>query len=241
MSALSKLLVLFALALSVSSLTTPHVGRSVHNHHALAARKAAPEPAPVAAPVDAQVVNPKKLRRRSDGSRCRVKTSSAAASSTPAATSSSSSVSVAPSTTAVPAAVEAAPTTSSKVQTTEAKTTTEAAKETPTTTSTKETPTPEPTSSKVTTSKAASTTSSASSSSGSLPSFLVGTQTGQGMFRYITCLLVPVSQELQVHSMPLASVLVALQTAATTRLLRFPTCSSMFSRRSCFDYFHRIC
>lgn len=194
MSALSKLLVLFALALSVSSLTTPHVGRSVHNHHALAARKAAPEPAPVAAPVDAQVVSPKKLRRRSDGSRCRVKTSSAAASSTPAAASSSSSVSVAPSTTAVPAAVEAAPTTSSKVQTTEAKTTTEAAKETPTSskvTSSKETPTPEPTSSKVTTSKAASTTSSASSSSGSLPSFLVGTQTGQGMFRCITWLFIP--------------------------------------------------
>ena len=166
MFAPSRLFVLFALALSASSLATPHVGRSPHSHHALAARKAAPEPVPVAAPLDAQVVRPKKLRRRSDTSRCRVKSSSAAASSVAA----TSSASEAASTTAVPAAVEAAPTTTSKAATTEAK---------PSSTSTKATTTK---ATKTTSSKAASTTSSASSSGGSEPSFLIGTQTGQGAF-----------------------------------------------------------
>ncbi|KAI0800900.1 RlpA-like double-psi beta-barrel-protein domain-containing protein-containing protein [Fomes fomentarius] len=71
---------LIVLSAALSALASPHIARAP-NHHALAHRAAIPDAAPE------PVVEPKKIRRRADTSRCKVRSSSAA----PAATSSVSS------------------------------------------------------------------------------------------------------------------------------------------------------
>ncbi|KAI5123766.1 hypothetical protein M0805_000355 [Coniferiporia weirii] len=172
MSTLSKLFILFTLALSVSSLATPHAARSLHQHHGLAARKAVPEPAPGVGPyADVTVVKPKKLRRRSDSSRCIARSSSAVSSSTPVPTSS----------TQAPAVGVAAGPSSSSSSSTPAPT------PTPTPSSSKaepapssSTPAPKPSSSK--TSKTEAAPSSTAASGGSSESYLNGQQSGDGTF-----------------------------------------------------------
>lgn len=169
-AAFSKVLVLFTLALSVSGLATPHVVRSPHGHHALAARMAAPAPSPAVGPYGREVKIVKPKRKRQDSGRCKARTS--------AAPTSTSSEAPEPTSSTEPIAnVAAAPSSSS-----------EAPAPPP------ETPTPEPSpepSPEPTTSEAPAPTpsdsgnsdnsgNSGNSDNSNLPSFLVGTQTGQG-------------------------------------------------------------
>lgn len=169
-------LVALALALSASALTTSHVARSVHQHRGLAARL--PHPDPVAQPEFVQVTPPKK---RSNSGRCKTRSSSSAVVSSTAVSSAVNSTSVAATSTvatstAAPVNVAPPPPTFSSSSSTEAPKTTSSS-EPPKTTST---PPPPP---KTTSEAAPPKTTSASSSSGSSgdePSFLDGTQHGDG-------------------------------------------------------------
>ncbi|THH04160.1 hypothetical protein EW145_g5726 [Phellinidium pouzarii] len=173
MSALSKFFILSTLVLSAFTLTTPHVTRNLHQHHALVARKAVPDPMPAVGPyADLTVVKPRKLRRRSDTSRCAVK---------PSNSTSSVSSSAAPSSSLPPAVgVVAGPPSSSQAHSTQAPPppppppSSQAAPPPPPPTSTHTPPPPSSTH--------APAPSSSSSSSGNSPSYLLGQQTGQITF-----------------------------------------------------------
>ncbi|KAL5518822.1 DAG7 [Sanghuangporus vaninii] len=172
MSSFSKVLVLFSLAISVSGLATPHVLRSPHGHHALAARMANPAPSPAVGPYGREVKVVKPRRKRGDTGRCRAQTQTSSA-----APSSSSSEAPQPTSSAEPVAAVAASPSSSSSST---------PAPSPETSSTPA-PSPEPTTSTSEAPAPASTTSdSGSSNSGgsnsNQPSFLVGTQTGQGTY-----------------------------------------------------------
>lgn len=97
MSSFTKSLVVLTLALSACALSTPHVQRNAHQHRALAARVAVPEPAavPIAAIDEPIVVRP---RKRGLTKRCKPQSSSVIpASFTSASQSSSASHSSSPS------------------------------------------------------------------------------------------------------------------------------------------------
>ncbi|KAI0330553.1 hypothetical protein GY45DRAFT_1323494 [Cubamyces sp. BRFM 1775] len=158
----SKTLVVLSVALS--ALASPHMPRGASNHHGIARRAAMPvaEPEPVmAAP----------LRRRSDTKRCKVRSTTPAASSTASAT-----AAISP----VPQNVESDPASSA--------TPTSTPENTPTPTSHKETPTSTPTphssSSSAAPQSSASSGDSGSSSGSSSggPSWLSGTQSGDGTY-----------------------------------------------------------
>ncbi|KAL5495143.1 DAG7 [Sanghuangporus weigelae] len=172
MSSFSKVLVLFTLTISVSGLATPHVLRSPHGHHALAARMANPAPSPAVGPYGREVKVVKPKRKRGDTGRCKAQTQTSSA-----APSSSSSEAPQPTSSVEPvAAVAASPSSSS-----------EAPAPPPATTPA---PPPEPTTSEAPApAPAPATSDSGSSNSGgsnsNLPSFLVGAQTGQGTFYQI--------------------------------------------------------
>ncbi|KAI0673505.1 RlpA-like double-psi beta-barrel-protein domain-containing protein-containing protein [Trametes maxima] len=159
----SKTVVVLSVALS--ALASPHVARHV-NHRDIAHRAAMPipEPEPVlAAPV----------RKRASNGRCKARSSSAAPSSTaivpPLNVESTPATSAAPETSAAPTTKAEA--TTQAQPTTHEQPTTQAA---PTTT-------PKPATTHHTTAAAPATTSQASSS-GNEPSFMTGTQTGQGTY-----------------------------------------------------------
>ncbi|KAF9481356.1 hypothetical protein BDN70DRAFT_803471 [Pholiota conissans] len=162
MSFASSLLLLLLAALAANALATPQPIHHAAHHRALAARVAAPAPLHVpSAP----------LRKRQNSKRCKQRTSS----SPPAASSTRASSS--------PAVVNVAPTP-------KLTTTTKAAEPTPTpktTTRAEPATTRPPTTTHTTSTKApapAPTTKKPASSNGgsNLPSFMVGTQTGQGTF-----------------------------------------------------------
>ncbi|TFK41083.1 RlpA-like double-psi beta-barrel-protein domain-containing protein-containing protein [Crucibulum laeve] len=148
----SLVLILSAIA-SVSALATPHAARNSFHHRALAHRAPVPVPAPLNVPVAP-------LRKRANGKRCRQRPASSSAVAAP--------------TTTTPVA-NAAP-----EPTVEKPTTTTAAQEKPTTTDTPATtPKPSPTTTKAVETPKPATTQANNSN---LPSFMVGTQTGQGTF-----------------------------------------------------------
>lgn len=159
MAPLAKVFVLFALAAFTSALTSPHISHNIHQHRALALQKPTPEPSH---PVSAV------RRKRSLNKRCAAQPSTngtgaattAAASTTPAA--------VTPS--AVPVNVAPNPDTSSSPSPTSAVQDNNIPTPTPT-----PTPTPSATS-------AAAAATSATSGSSSYPSYMVGTQSGQGTY-----------------------------------------------------------
>lgn len=156
----SNTLVALALALSASALTTGHAARNVH-HRGLAARM--PHPDPVA---QSEFVQVTPLKKRSNSGRCKTRSSSSAAASSTAVSSSS-----APASSSAAANVGNDPPTFASSTSEAPKTSSEA----PKTTST---------SAPKTTSEAAApkTTSASSSGSSDEPSFLVGTQSGDGTF-----------------------------------------------------------
>ncbi|KAH7931045.1 hypothetical protein BV22DRAFT_999245 [Leucogyrophana mollusca] len=168
MSPIAKCLVFFALALSAAALTTPHISRNVYsnNHHRavahqnIAARAEEPVPASAATP---------KKRKRSLNKRCTPKASSSSIASS-AAPSSSAPINVAP-----PPSVS-----SSSSSSAAASSSTQAAAP-----STTYAPPPPPSTSysppPSTTSSAPPAQTSSASTSGD-PSFLIGTQTGQGTY-----------------------------------------------------------
>lgn len=146
---------LLSLVASASALTTPHVPRN-HHHRALAHRAASAHTADIPSLT---------IRRRADGKRCKARPTS---SSAPIANAAPSPTKEAEHTT------KAQPTTT-KEQPQEPATTPKPPKPSPT-------PAPEP---KPTTEKPPATTKAPSSGGGgggSGPSFMVGTQTGQGTF-----------------------------------------------------------
>ncbi|KAF8973997.1 RlpA-like double-psi beta-barrel-protein domain-containing protein-containing protein [Flammula alnicola] len=156
----AKCLVLFlSLAASANALATPHVVRHPSHHRAIAARVAAP------APVDVPALS---LRKRQNTQRCRQRSSSVQAPSSTHPASSANILPVSKPTTSAKAAPPPAPTTSTK----------------------KATPTPAPAPAPATTHvqqaapapAPATTKQSSTGSSSNLPSFMVGTQTGQGTF-----------------------------------------------------------
>jgi len=161
----TKPLVLFFSAISVSALATPHVNRGVH-HRALAGRIPVPVPAG-----DAPALP---LRSRQNGKRCKPRPSSQAAQ---------------PSTAPETTTKAAPPPPSTHNAQVAPKPTTEAPPPPPTTH--EPSPTPQPTTKEqpppppaTTTKKAAPPPPSkpAPPPASNLPSFLVGTQTGQGTF-----------------------------------------------------------
>ncbi|KAL5535642.1 hypothetical protein ACEPAF_3736 [Sanghuangporus sanghuang] len=194
MSSFSKVLVLFSLAISVSGLATPHVLRSPHGHHALAARMANPAPSPAVGPYGREVKVVKPRRKRGDTGRCRAQTqtSSAAPSSSsseaPQSTSSAEPIAAVAASPSSSSSSEAAQPTSSVEPVAAVAASPSSSSEAPASSSeTSSTPAPstEPTTSE--TSAPASTTSDSGSSnsgdsSSDQPSFLVGTQTGQGTY-----------------------------------------------------------
>ncbi|KAG6819450.1 hypothetical protein H0H93_011799 [Arthromyces matolae] len=179
LSRLAVVLCFLAVALSVNALSNVHINRAI-SHRALARRSP----------------QPNVIRKRSDGKRCKVRASSIAASLSRTAaaleaTTSVTSTEVEPTTTSTttteqqptPTTTKAHPTTTTKEQpaqtTTKAHpTTTTEEQPAPTTTKAIETTTTHKVTSTTTSSKAAATTAASSNT----PSFLVGTQTGQGTF-----------------------------------------------------------
>jgi hypothetical protein len=156
--AFAKCLVLLAAFAAVANgLATPHVVRHPAHHRAIAARVAAP------APID---IPGQQIRKRANTQRCRQRSSSAPVPVSTSPASSAPAVNAAPIPTTSKAA-QPAPTT--KKTTAQAPTTAAPA---PAPAPTTHAPAPAPT-----TSKAAST-----SNNSNLPSFMVGTQTGQGTF-----------------------------------------------------------
>lgn len=158
MPSITKCLALFTFALSASALTTPHAARSLDHHRAVAAHVVAanPEPAKVPRSLDAG----KAVRRRSTG-RCKPRSSSS---------SSSSSESTPTSTPAASAVANVAPT---PPPATEKTSSTHSAKPTHSTHSSSSTAS-DPSSS--------SGGGSSAGGSGNKPSYLIGTQTGQGIY-----------------------------------------------------------
>lgn len=155
MISIFKALVLFTLATSASALITPHAVRNVNHHRGVAAARAttAPEPDTPQGTLAARTV-----RRRSSG-RCKPKSSSSS-SATSAAT---------------PAAnIEGEP---PSVTTTES-----SAKPTHKMTKATHTSSGKPATSKPVTSKHPSSPKPASSNGGHQPSYMAGTQTGQGTY-----------------------------------------------------------
>ncbi|PPQ64402.1 hypothetical protein CVT26_002109 [Gymnopilus dilepis] len=157
----TKCLVLFlSFVASAQALATPHAVRSPHHHRAIAARVAAPAPIDIpAAP----------LRRRQNTKKCRQRPSSSVQ-GPPSATPSSSSVPVVVKPTST---THAAPPPSPTPP-----------KETPTTPPPAPSPTThaKPAPSPTTAPAKAPSSGNTSGSSSNLPSFLVGTQTGDGTF-----------------------------------------------------------
>lgn len=157
MPSITKCLALFTFALSASALTTPHAARSLDHHRAVAAHVVAanPEPAKVPRSLDAG----KAVRRRSATGRCKPRSSSSSSSeSTPTSTPAASAVAnVAP--TPPPASTE----------------------KTPSTHSTKPTHSAHSSSSTASAPSSSSGGGSSAGGSGNKPSYLIGTQTGQGI------------------------------------------------------------
>ncbi|KAI6005301.1 RlpA-like double-psi beta-barrel-protein domain-containing protein-containing protein [Pisolithus orientalis] len=166
MAPLAKVFVVFALAMFASALTSPHISHNIHQHRALGLQKPTPEPA---RPVSAF------RRERSLNKRCSSKPSTngtAVAATSASATPSAVPVNVAPN----PATSSSSPSPSPTPA--QEKDNTPTSSPTPTSTPAvleKTTPTP------TTTSSAAAATSSTSDSS-SYPSWMVGTQSGQGTY-----------------------------------------------------------
>ncbi|EGO04109.1 hypothetical protein SERLA73DRAFT_175870 [Serpula lacrymans var. lacrymans S7.3] len=185
MSSFKKCLVLFYLALSATALTTPHFSRNAFNHHRAVAAHAQ-SPAPV---VDQAIAIPAQAsssgrRKRSLNKRCVARSSSSSSSSStsasPAPSSSVAPINVAPSPSiASSSSSVAAPTTSSPV----AQPTSSPAPA-PQTTSTPAPPPPTTTSTPPPPATTATPTSSAApvQTSAGEPSFLIGTQTGEGTY-----------------------------------------------------------
>ncbi|KAG6845776.1 hypothetical protein H0H87_003830 [Tephrocybe sp. NHM501043] len=150
------LVLLFCLAASVNALSTHHAHRGLA-HRAVAHRAAIP----------------RTIRKRADGKRCKVRSSSVAASTTlkPQAAAVST-PKVQPTTTP-----KAESTTTPQAANTTPKATTTSPKAEPTTTKAEPTTTKAPATTKATTTKAPATTAASNA-----PSFMVGTQTGQGTF-----------------------------------------------------------
>ncbi|KZT30463.1 hypothetical protein NEOLEDRAFT_1126018 [Neolentinus lepideus HHB14362 ss-1] len=170
MSVIAKSLLVLSLALYATALATPHFPRNSFEHHNLVARVVSSVPALDVVPEKPAVTATRRLRKRANG-RCKASTSSPVASSTlvssSAAASPSSVVNVAPSPSLATSSSEAVHTTSS----------------TPKAPSPSETPVPTTTAAPKTTAKPTSQAPApTSASSGNTPSFLIGTQTGQGTF-----------------------------------------------------------
>ncbi|TFK57203.1 hypothetical protein OE88DRAFT_107149 [Heliocybe sulcata] len=171
MSAIAKSLLVLSLALYATALAAPHLPRNSFEHHHLAARAPVPA-APVldVVPEKPAVTATRRLRKRASG-RCKASTSSSAAPSSTFVSSSSSSaaaapssvVNVAPSPSLATSSSEAAPTSSSTSKAAAPSTT--AAPKTTATPTTSQAPAP----------------ATSSASSGGSESYLVGTQTGQGL------------------------------------------------------------
>jgi len=156
MPSINKCFILFSLALSASALTTPHAIRHVNHHRAVAAALVATVPSPIVVPQGTRAV--KAVRRRSNGGRCKATSSSATtAAPTPAAN------------------VEGAP----PSRTGSSSSPDSTPKATPTSSSDQSSPSQKP-ASKQPASKQPATSSGGSG--GNLPSYMEGTQTGQGTF-----------------------------------------------------------
>ncbi|KAI0778552.1 RlpA-like double-psi beta-barrel-protein domain-containing protein-containing protein [Trametes elegans] len=160
---------LLVLSVALSALASPHMARV--NHHGVSRRSAMPLAEPEPEPVLAAP-----LRRRGNNKRCKARSSSAAPSSTAAPTTSL----------AAPLNVESDPTTSFTPSSTEAEATPTSSaapttKETPTTTK-QEQPTTTKQEQPTTSAAPPAETSQASSGGSDQPSFMTGTQTGQGTF-----------------------------------------------------------
>ena len=154
MPSINKCFILFSLALSASALTTPHAIRHVNHHRAVAAALVATVPSPIVVPQGTRAV--KAVRRRSNGGRCKATSSSATtAAPTPAAN------------------VEGAP----PSRTGSSSSPDSTPKATPTSSSDQSSPSQKP-ASKQPASKQPATSSGGSG--GNLPSYMEGTQTGQG-------------------------------------------------------------
>ncbi|KAF9015276.1 RlpA-like double-psi beta-barrel-protein domain-containing protein-containing protein [Cyathus striatus] len=173
MSYAKCLLLFLSLFASAHALATSHLARSPIHHRALAHRAASPSPLQISSlPV----------RKRASGKRCKQRPTSS--SLPPAASSTAPVANVAPTPAITSSSVtsqttQEKPSSSSKVVTTTQEqaqpTTTTTTKEKPTTTEEK----PSTTVALTTTKAAAQATETTSSD---LPSFMVGTQTGQGTF-----------------------------------------------------------
>lgn len=175
---LKSIVLLFSIAASTSALATPHAIRHVGNHHAIAARIAAPAPLdlPSSAPLRKRQ-NTKRCKQRSSASLGPTPSAAAAAAALP-----SSQQGDAPTTTKKPAPAptttkEAPPATTKDVP--------------PTTTKAKPTPAPSPTTTKAAPAPAPTTTKASGGGNSNLPSFMVGTQTGQGTFYASACYFHP--------------------------------------------------
>lgn len=159
MPSIFKGFVLFSLALSASALTTPHAARNVNHHRAVAAAlvTAIPEPAHPQGTLMARTV-----RRRSNSGRCKSKSSSASSSTSLAG--------------ATPAAnIEGAPPSASSSKSSPKATPKAAHKATHTSSSDQPA-----SSSKHASSSKPSPSGSGGSGGGNRPSFMTGTQTGEG-------------------------------------------------------------
>ncbi|KDQ63667.1 hypothetical protein JAAARDRAFT_29698 [Jaapia argillacea MUCL 33604] len=176
MFALANLAVLLSLALSVTSLATPYVHRNIAHHRNVAARVAPIEEAIRAV---AEVVAPtiQRPRKRGNG-RCKVRSTSSSA--TAEATSSGPVANVAPSPTVITSSSSFSPTPEPST-TAQADPSTNSPPPAPTTTFTPP-PAPSPTTQQAPPPPATSSPPSSGGSGGNVPSYLQGTNIGQGTF-----------------------------------------------------------
>ncbi|KAH7911966.1 RlpA-like double-psi beta-barrel-protein domain-containing protein-containing protein [Hygrophoropsis aurantiaca] len=176
MSPITKCLVAFTLALSATALTTPHISRNAYtNHHRAVAHQNIAVAADIAVPASDADAAPKK-RRRSLNKRCAPKSSSSI-------TSSSAATSSAPVNAAPPPSVSSSVASSSS-------STVQWSSSAPAASSSSQNPPPSTSSAPPSTTwqAAPSTTSSAppaqtsSANTSGEPSFMFGTQVGQGTY-----------------------------------------------------------